>query len=117
MAKRIIVLDQPNDDPSRFRVLYWLNVTAGREVFYAKAGAVSMWAGASAGENSAIAAGTISEQEDAYSRPDGAGLAQVQADLEANWTARQAQLDAYNPWNRYGSFFDSVTGWTLTGVS
>jgi hypothetical protein len=117
VAKQVIVLDQPGDDPSKYRVLYWLNVASGRESFHAKAGAVSRWPNASAGENSAIAAGTVKEEEDTYSRPDGAGLAQVQADLLANRSARQAQLDAYNPWNRYGSFFDDVGGWTLTGVS
>jgi hypothetical protein len=117
MAKTVIVLEQSNDDPSKFHVLYCLNVTAGREGFYAKVGAVSKWPGASAGENSAIAAGTIKEEEDVYSRSDGAGLAQVQADLLAARAARQAALDLYNPWNRFGSFFDDVAGWTLTGVS
>ena len=117
MAKTVIVLEQPNDDPNRFQVLYWLNVVAGRETFYAKPGAVSRWSVASSSENAAIASGSIVEQADIYSRPGGASLAQVQADLLANRASRQTQLDAYNPWNRYGSFFDDITGWTLAGSS
>lgn len=118
MAKRIIVLDQPGDDPNKFRVLFWLNVTAGRESFYAKPGLVSKWPGASGAENSALEAGTVTEVEATYSRPGG-GLAQAQADLEADLAKKQAELNAYNPWNRYGSFFDDAAGgsWTLGGVS
>lgn len=117
MAKRIIVLDQPNDDPTKFTVLFWLDVTPGREAFYAKPGLVSKWPDAPALINTALAAGTLVEQSDVYSRPDGAGIAQVQADLEADLLKRQTALNTYNPWNRYGSFFDDVSGWTLTGVS
>lgn len=116
MAKRIIVLEQPNDESTKFTVLFWLSVPAARQSFYAKPGAVSKWPGASQAENDAIAAGQVKEEVGVYSRPGGSGMAQVQADLEADWATKQALVDAYNPWNFYGSFWDSATGWTIAGV-
>lgn len=115
MAKRIIVLDKLG--PGSFKILYWLNIQAARQPFYAKPGAISIWPGASTPENAAIASGAIRERVETFSAEGTPGLAVVQAALEAQWTTFQAEQDATNPYLRYGSFFDDGTGWTLGGVS
>jgi len=113
-AKQIIILEQL--DAGRWRVAYWLNVQAQRQSFYANPNATSVWSGASTDENAAIASGAVREVVDVYSVVGSPGLAAVEAALQANWANYQAATDAYNPWNRYGSFWDG-SSWTAGGVS
>jgi hypothetical protein len=113
MAKRIIVLERTDGAPVSFRVAFWLTVAAARQSYYARVGLVSVWPGASAGENTALAAGQVVEVVDTHEIPPGASLAVIEAELEAIWTAKQAAFTASNIPNRYGSFWDSVGGWTL----
>jgi hypothetical protein len=116
-VKRIIVLD--NDGSGRFRVLYWAAVPAGREARWLAAKGnptESAWDGASAAENTAIAAGEVVEFAESYSK-QGADLPSAQADLEVRWQQIQDDVTNNNPWNRYGSFWDDTPAWTLTGVS
>ena len=59
-AKLIIILDK-NSQSGLFRCALWADVPASRQSFYANPSAQSIWTGASAGENAAIAAGQVAE--------------------------------------------------------
>ena len=113
MAKRIIVLDKT---PEGVRAALWADVPVARQPFYARAGAVSTWAGASVAENDAIASGAVAEKVMLYSPAAGETLAQGRAILIAKWTSWQAFVTASNPWARYGSFYDGST-WTAGVVA
>jgi hypothetical protein len=104
---------------SAFTVLYWVPCPAGREPRWLQRNGNptgSAWDGADAAENTAIANGTVLEIRETYSK-QGTDLAGAQADLEATWTARNAWVQSFNPWNRWGSYWDDTETWTLDGVS
>ena len=42
--------------------------------------------------------------------------AQIRTMLQAEFTARQNAVNAYNPWTRYGTLWDGTT-WTAGGVA
>lgn len=113
MAKQVIVLERNDGAPVVFRVAYWLTVAAARQSYYARAGAKSIWTGAITAENDAIAAGQVVEVVETHEIPPGANLAAIEAELQTIWTAKQAAFTASNVPNRYGSFWDSVGGWTV----
>jgi hypothetical protein len=118
MAKRIVVLDR-NPDTGVFRVLYWVAPPVARQAKWLERQGnptESKWEGATAGENSDIASGAIVEFEETYSK-QGTDLPSAQADLEARWGVLNSWIATYNPWNRYGSYWDDSTGWTTDGVS
>lgn len=112
-AKNIIILEK-ND--SGYRVAFWADVPATRQSFYANPIKRSLWGGASTEENAAIAAGTVTESAEQINVPAGATIPQMQAFLESRWTAFQSYITSYNPWLRYGTFWNGTT-WTAGGVS
>lgn len=126
MAKKIIILDKTEKNGRQYRVLFWLTVPVGRETFYVRPSGVdavgnpvpftSEWKGASQTENEAIAAGSVHEIVEQYTLPASVNLAQVQAFLEARYAEHQQEVDDYNPWSWYGSFWDGVD-WTTGGYS
>lgn len=118
MAKRVIILDRPDRlDPNTYRVALWAAVPAARQSFFAVPNAVSAWRDASAAENSAIASGAIKERVELFQFPPGATGAQMQNHIEARWQLFQNEITNVNLWQRYGSFWDSASGWTMTGVA
>lgn len=108
---RIIVLDRDNDNTYNF--LMWADVPAARQSHYANASAVSAWSGAQAADNTALQNGSVVELKTSQRIPTGASLAAIQAFLAAKWTDYQAQINSYNPWQRYGTTWDGTT-WTMT---
>lgn len=114
MAKRIVILDKQG--PGRWTVAFWMVPPAARQVFYAQPGAVSAWKDASGADTASIQTGATVERVETYSAEGSPGLAAVQSALQARWTALQAEIDADNPWVRYGSSWDG-TSWTAGGVS
>lgn len=115
-AKRVIVLERLDAAQLRYRVAFWADVPAARRPFYAEAGRVSAWTGASAIENDALSTGAVAERVDVLSFPAGLGLAAVQASAQADWQRYQDEITAVNPWLRYGTFWDGAA-WTLGGVA
>lgn len=113
MAKKIIILEKL--DNGRFKYALWASVPATRQSFYANPNAISSWTGASAQENSDIASGAVVEKTDVLAI-DGQTVNQAMASLRSIWQAYQDQITAYNPWNKYGSFWDG-TSWTAGGVN
>ena len=119
ITKRIIVLEQLGSAPLMFRYVLWADVPVARQVFYAakQAGTVSAWKDASAGDNTALQNGSVTERVDQATFLAGTNLAGAEVVLQAIWTAFQAEVTNSNPWNRYGSFMDTTNSWTLGGAS
>lgn len=115
MPKQIIVLEKA-EAAGLYRAALWADVPVGRQAFYAKVGAVSVWTGASAGENALIAAGAVAEQVITITSADGATPAQLMAAVRQQFAVYQAFVTAYNPWSRYGSFYNGTT-WTAGGAT
>lgn len=114
MAKRIIVLEKL--EKGSFRVALWAMPPASRKAFYANPNATSVWKGASEAEITAIQAGDVTESAEEISLPGNPTAADYQVAFEARWNTFNANVQAYNPWTRYGSFWDG-TVWTPAGVS
>jgi hypothetical protein len=111
---RVIVLDRPA--PDVYRYVFWADVPAARQAFYANPTAVSAWKDALAADLTALRNGSVVEKVDSLKVPAGSTLAQAQAFLAARHADYQAQVTAYNPWVRYGTTYDGAS-WTNGGVS
>lgn len=110
---RIIILDQPDGNPEEYNVVFWADVPAARQVYYANAATVSAWKDANGTDLSNLQSGAVVERVGRYHRTPGQSLAQIEASLQSLWTSYQAQINSYNPWQRYGSTWDGST-WVIT---
>jgi hypothetical protein len=115
---RVIILEKPEirDNTNVFRYVFWADVPAARQAFYARPGAVSAWKDALTADNTNIANGTYAEKVDTLQVAAGTGITAMQVFLQDKWTAYQADVTALNPWVRYGSTWDGTT-WTVTGAA
>lgn len=111
---KIIVLEKLGGNQA-FRVAIWVDVPSARQAFYASAGKVSAWKDAQAGDNTALANGSVAEFLHTY-QGDGVNLAQAQAAMQIIWQGYQDKVNNDNPWLRYGTNWDGTT-WTAGGVS
>lgn len=109
---KIIVLDKPDADT--FHVVFWADVPAARQPFYAKPGAVSAWKAALQADNDKLVSGEVTEQERRFSVA-GMNVAQARAAAEALWTQFQDVVTTNNPWTRYGETWNGTT-WVPGGV-
>jgi hypothetical protein len=108
MAKQIIVLSTNQNTTGLVGVvcLFWLTVPAGSELLKPSAG--SAWVGASAGEISALQNGTVIEEFFQPQFPATLTKAQIEAQLLAVYTARQAAFTAgTKPGQYFGVFCDA----------
>lgn len=112
---RVIILDQP--DPTKINCLFWLDVPAARQRFYAGIVSKSVWLDALQADNDALASGAMVEMQVLYS-PDGGlpGLATIESQLGAMWTGQQNAINGVNRWGHYGSNWDGTT-WTAVTVA
>ena len=108
----IVVLDRLV--PGAWAYILWADVPAARQAFYASAGAKSAWRGALASDLVALQNGSVTEASGLILTP-GFTTPQLQAELQARWGDFQAQINATNPWNFYGTTWDGVT-WTVAGA-
>jgi hypothetical protein len=109
---RIIVLDQPDGNPNSYNVVFWADVSAARQSFYANTAATSAWAGATATDIQALQNGSVVETVQPHQMPSGTTLAQIEAYLQGQWQNYQTKITNYNPWIHYGSTWDGTT-WTV----
>jgi hypothetical protein len=117
MARQIIILDQPGlPSDLRYYVAFWLAVPTARQPFYANAALKSRVIGITAPELSALQNGQFIEHVEEASYPLGTGLPAIGADLVRRFDEQQSMLNAQNPWNRYGTFYDG-TSWTQITVA
>jgi hypothetical protein len=110
----VIVLDRPGDDPNTYNYVFWADVPAARQVRYASSTIVSAWTAASSADNANLQSGAVVEQTGVVRHSSGTPLATVEQTLQQDWQAYQAQINTYNPWQRYGSFWDGSSAWTIT---
>ena len=123
-SKRIIVLDRlrnkenqiGDQSPQCWNVAFWADVPAARQSFYADATLTSAVRNINASDLTAIQNGSVTEMVMVVQVDKGSTLSQMQIILQDLWTAYQAKITAYNPWIRYGTFWDG-TSWTAGGVS
>lgn len=114
MAQTIIFMEQtgmPSD--LNYRVVFWLDVPAARQAYYAKkqAASVSAYREASQAETDAIRAGQIIEVVETIPRVAGTPLSTVKQAARDRLSALQADLLANNPFNRYGTRWTQAGGW------
>ena len=111
MAKQIIVLE--STQKNRLRAAFWLSVPVTRQSFYSTS--ASAFKNATAGELTALSTGAVTEQVGEFV-VDGLTANQIRTLLAADFTRRQNEVNAYNPWSRYGTAWDGTT-WTNAGAT
>jgi hypothetical protein len=116
MPSKLIVVLEKNVQTRRFTCALWADVPLARQPFYAVPGAASVWRGASVAENTAIANGQVAEQVIDLAMGDDATMAQLRVELLIQQQVFQAHINSYNPWVRYGTFYDG-TAWTAGGAA
>lgn len=117
--RAIVVLEQL-DDSERvgFRVCFRLKVPAARQPFYVNPDAKSAVIGAPQEELDQLRAGALVERVEALAYPKNTSATQVRARLVAALADFQAEIDALNPWARYGTSWDDVAQvWTNAAVA
>ena len=114
MAKKIIILNRLRSGDESYNYVLWADVPSGRESAYADAGKTSAYKGTTADELTALQTGTVVERTGTlvYHVDE---ATQLQPDLENLYTQFQAEIDAANPTEKYGTFFDG-TAWTDAGT-
>jgi hypothetical protein len=117
MAKRVIILNRLDTPMLAFNAVLWADVPSARQSRYANPTFVSAYTEASAAELTALRAGQIAEKVITISVVPGTTISEIQAQLRAAFTAWQAEVATRNQWERYGTYYDDVTGWTIGGVS
>lgn len=111
---RAIILEQTGGGPYHYAL--WVDVPVARQPFYAKAGAVSAWTGALAGDITAIQTGAVAERLDTIERLPGETRAQMQTRIETRWQAWQDEVTNENFWRFHGTTWDGAM-WTPGLVS
>lgn len=111
--KKIIVLRRvPGDGGTILTYLEWHPIATGRQVPL-QPGRLSYYAEATQEETAAINSGAVIEERYQLAILSSATVAQVKAQLEARYNARQAELDAMpNPNQFYGVTWDGTT-WSI----
>lgn len=107
---RIIVLGSDTQEGGLLRaiVLFWLPVPTGKEL--PRPGAESSYAGATVAEKEEIRAGRIVEEVRTFLLPTTMTPANMQAFLQAAWTARKDHLDGQPArGEHYGFAFDGAS--------
>lgn len=118
MARKIIILEKleaPAGEP-RYRYALWADVPSTRWPFFADASKTSPVKDITSQELSDLRAGKFLEKVDDARWDSARTIAQIQAALQAAHAAYQADVTAYNPFVRYGTFWDGTT-WTAGGVA
>ena len=121
-SKRVIVLERlvskedtfGNQSPQYWSYVFWADVPASRASFYANAGFASVVRDVGAGDLAALQAGTVVEKLDIIQVDKGATIPQLQTILESKWTDYQTSVTNFNPWNRYGTYWDGT--WHASGA-
>src|SRR5262245_1527606 len=105
----VIILEKDSDD---FRFVMWADVPAARQSRYADPNKVSVWTGATTQDNTDLKAGVFTEKVSTQRIVPGTPMAQIEVFLQNQWSAFQNEINAANPWQRYGSTWDGTT-WTV----
>ena len=113
MARFKIIILETNGNEVNYA--FWADVPLARQPFYADAGKVSAWKGATAADNAALQNGSVVEKTDSIVFEPSAGAPRIRQELEALHNRFQNKITAHNPWSKYGTTLDTV--WTNGGVA
>lgn len=117
MAKQIIILEHVNFPSDQdFRYVMWATVPATRKSYYANPEFISQYKDITAEELAALRDGSVIEQSGIIPRPAGATITQIRAELIVRFNLFQSSITNYNPYERYGTYYDGST-WTAGGVA
>lgn len=118
MARKIIILEklEAPAGASKFRVALWADVPSTRWTYFADPNKSSPVKDASAQELSDLRAGKFLELIVEPQWDVGQGIGAIQGFLQAKHGAYQTEVTAYNPFVRYGTFWDGTT-WTAGGAA
>jgi len=123
--RRIVVLEmepQPNGG-LHIRYVLWATVPLARQPFWQARQGVGFESAVKDGsvtaqELTALQTGAVVERVGESEWPPGTTVPQAQTFLQQAATAWQQYVNSYNPWARYGSFFDDTTNtWTAKAVA
>ena len=107
-----------DQSPQFYRCVFWADVPASRQVFYAAPTATSAWKDATPADVSALQSGAVVERVVILGvDPANVTLAKIQAAALAAWQSYQNEITAANPWARYGSICDAAGVWTMVTVA
>lgn len=119
ITSRIIVLGKADDVGATnrgFRVALWLVPPVSRRPYWLSvAPAKSAFVNATTEENTAIAAGELVEQVTTLTADKDLNMAEFQAVAEKAWNDANTKIQAFNPWQRYGTKWDGTT-WTVVNT-
>ena len=110
---KIIVLEKYGD---KLHFALWADVPVARRPFYADAAKVSAWKNAIAADNTALQDGSVVEKVAHIDIPGAGNLAATKAELIAQWTRFQDEINDANPWKWHGTTYAGTT-WTNGGVA
>jgi hypothetical protein len=111
MAKQVIVLGVNQTSLwTSVNAAFWFPITQSGTAKAALSG--SVWAGASAAENTAIQTGTVVEEPQSFQFPTGLAVASIKDFLLTYWTRRNAQIGGVGANLYNGVFADSLAGWS-----
>ena len=113
--KKIIILERQGT-VSDCNYCFWLEVPAARQAFYVNTEATSTFKNATIQEIQDIKDGKVKEVTGYKTYEASTTAGQVKADLISMYNSLQDEVDNYNPWIKYGSFWDG-SSWTVGGVS
>jgi hypothetical protein len=107
MPNQIIVVSSSiSNSMLNLNLVFWYVITSGIKTTTG----VSAWPNASTAENAAIQAGTILEEQNAFSFPMGLSAANIEAFLNQFWTNRNTAIGGVGPGN-LANFGFNGTAW------
>lgn len=119
----IILAQPPSSAPPRtqYNVAFWADVPSDKQSFYAAQNAkyTSQWLGATSTDNTNFQNGSMVEQVITFNADSTLTITVMGAELVSMQAAYQAAINAYNPWNYYGTTYVSTAtpAWTIATVA
>lgn len=94
---RVIFLDQDPNNASSYNILFWADVPAARQPFYANADGKSLWGQATTTDNQALQSGSVVEKVTQQTFPVGTTITQIENYLQNEWSKFQNSINSFNP--------------------
>lgn len=110
MSAKITILEQTEVSPPKFNVVFWADVPADRQKYWADSNKTSEYPEIDPVDLARIRAGQLAERWENVSFPPGATQELIDANLVAGWQAWQDEVNAKNQWASYGRRWDG-TAW------
>ncbi len=116
MATQIVVLtQQTQQNYITINYLFWLSVPTAMQAYYAAQNSTikSAWIGASTAQTTALQNGSVLEVQGTLSFSSDTSVSTMGTALVTAFNTAQTNLNSSITLQYYGSFYDSVNGWTV----